>query len=241
MTERNVEPALDHVARVRGDLVLGASGLLFVLLTIAPVVIPHESLSVTETAASADELPSSAEIHAFFERNATMQAAQPWFHLLGLAAFCVFAGRLAGHLRADPRSAPWAPVAAVSAAGMVAIMGVAMAFVAALLLQRAFLDGRTFLVLYDVAWDLHFKVNYVAPVFLGAISWGAKRSGLMSGWLTWVGLVAAALVLLSTLAHLSEEMFFAQYPAFFLVLAWALLVAVMGLLGRVGPAAPRAA
>lgn len=216
------------------NIVVAASGISFFVVLALVLVVPHETLPAHEAKDGIDGMPPSSEIHAFFTDNYGMQQAQTFMHATAAALFLVFASALTRVTMESEKGGLWSRVAFAGAIATSAVVVVAMGFVSALLELHQSIDGRTLLFFYDAGWSLHFKVNYLVPVFLAAVGVAMLRGASAPKWIAWTGIAFATLTFLSTLGNLQQATYFLQFPAFFLLLLWVLMVAIVALTRGIG-------
>ena len=98
--------------------------------------------------------------------------------------------------------------------------------------------------MYDLGTFLGFAAGFGFAVLLAAASCSAARSGALPPWLYWLGSVAAAAQVLSTIGLFVDSGFFAE-GGFFVVIAfliaavWAVAVSVVMMRYHRPPAAAR--
>jgi hypothetical protein len=201
----------------------GWAAILFATLPLAVLLVPHEGIQPTD---------SGDAIMSFFIDNWAMQQWQPLMHSMATLAFVVFVVALERCLEPGGMALT-RRVMVVTGSIMAAIWFVAMALAsAAATLASATLtapqpDGGVILGLYYAGWGVHFKTVFLAPVFLGCIAVLALRGTPRAR--VWGGLTAALAILsgLAAAASLTEASYVAQYPAFMLLLPWALGTGIM--------------
>lgn len=214
------------------ERLLGASGVLFFLVLIAVLAVPHDSVWPDQTRA----VPSAEKVASFFAEEYAMQQFQTVMHSLAMLILLVFAGILCSLLRpADAADGRWTRIAFGAVAAIAAIDVVAMGLASAAVTFSERFAGEGALFAYAIAWSMFAKVNYLLPAFLLPVGELTRRSGLLPRWLGWTAIVVGALSLLSTLGNLSENTWFAQYPIFMLFIAWVLVTGVVVLLRGVTP------
>lgn len=171
----------------QSTLRLGAlSAIAFVLLTLFAALVPHEALP--------EEQPASEDVRAFFERNAAMQAAQPYTKALGAFALLGFVAVLSVALR--EAGAPVA--AAVVLAGGAAFAGsilVIMLVIASIVTLAPVLEGNVVYAVYNIAWIANVRAGLAAAPFLLGAGVGILHARVLPRWTGAAALVAAALVL----------------------------------------------
>lgn len=161
----------------------GLAALGFVLLTLFAALVPHEPLP--ETA------PAPADVTAFFERNAAMQAAQPFTKILAAFSLLGFATVLAMRLR--EAGAPLAAAATLACGAVFAGVLIAlMIFVASIVTLAPVLDGGVVFVLYNVAWIANVRSGLGAVPFLLAAGIGLLRSRALPRGVAYGAFAAAA-------------------------------------------------
>lgn len=203
--------------------VVGWSAIAFALVPIPVIAVPHESLEGTE---------SGAEIVAFFERHWAMQQWQPMMHLFSALALVVFVVSLTSLLRESERgSALWSQVARGAGLVMAAVIIVSMALVSSALAlvgePNASPSGDVVGGLYFTGWHLHFKINYIVPLFMAAIALVTLRGHAFSRVWGWLTAVLAVVMLASVFGNLSYGTYFVQFPAFMLLLVWSIGTGIM--------------
>lgn len=215
----------------RRDPVLAASAVACFVVTVAVLVIPHQSLDDTATA---------DEVTSFFTRHYVVQQSQTVMHILGALALLVFSVRWAALVRRWQRPDETADRLVVAAAGATtAVVVVAMGFTSAAIYLAGRIDGELLHALYRMGWDFNFKIAYLVPLLLLPSCHVLRRERAVPGAVAWSGLVLGVLALASTLGNLSTDTMFVQYPVFMLLLLWVVVTGlVVGLRGAVLPQRP---
>lgn len=210
-----------HPTGRRRDPLLGWAALGGVAVTLAVLLIPHETLDA--------DAPSAAQVTDFFTSNYTIQQSQPLMHSIGGVLLLLFLLRLATLLREVGR--PWASEV-VRAAGIVitAVVITTMAWVAAVVRLTGDIEGTLQWALYSIGWDFHFRLLYLLPLVLIPTGWVLRKAGAAA--LGWFSLVLGGLTAVAPLAYLGRETWVVQYPAFLLFLLWAVVAGItLGLRG----------
>lgn len=214
----------------------GISAILFALVPLPVLLVPHESMK---------DSFGGDDINAFFQQHWTMQQWQTLMHIASALFLLAFVVGLYRILRSTARSRTFPMLALVSGSIIVVQVVVSMAVVsssiALLHLEQTGppTDPTIAAAFYYLGWDLHFKVNYVVPLFLAVAAWaGWQGQSLSRAW----GVITAGVALLtaaSAVATLWQPSYVAQYPAFMLFMAWSLGTGVMFLArsGRLKPSA----
>ncbi len=195
-------PAGDRATR--HDPLMAAAAVTCFVVTVAVLLIPHQTLS---DAASADE------VTGFFQRHYALQQSQTVMHIIGALAMLVFFVRWADLVRRWQRpdeAADRLVLAAASAA--TAVVVVAMGFVSAALYLSGAIDGDLQHALYRMGWDFNFKIAYLLPLILLPSCHVLRRERAVPSALAWSGLLLGLLALASTLGNLSPATMVVQYP-----------------------------
>ena len=211
------------VAR-RRDPLLALGAITSFVVTFAVLLIPHDSLA---------DSPSAAEATAFFEQNYLIQQSQTVMHSLGAVALLVFLARLASVVRRhEGADEGWSSLTLAAGAALVATIVLSMGFVSATIHLTGTIDGGLQEMLYLIGWDVHFKVAYLVPLVLLPACDVLRRAGAGPAVLTWSGTALGALTLVGTLGNLNPVTMVVQYPFFMLFLLWCLAAGlVLGVRG----------
>jgi hypothetical protein len=213
------------------DRLLGLSGLGFFAALLPVVVIPHASLDYP-----VDKPPAGEVITEFFQRHYALEEWQSLMHSLAGLALLVFGVAVARQVRRHQDDARVAATLIVAGAGLAAaVMVVTMAIVAGTISQTGGVDGVTEGWLYNLAWDVHFKMLYAVPLVLLPAGRVLGRTGALPRVLTGAGSVLAVLAVAAMVGGLTQDTEFLQFPVFFLLMLWVLATAVVALTRGVGP------
>lgn len=205
-----VAPNARRTDRLMGGAAVGAATTAFAVL-----LVPHAILDPTA--------PTSDEVTTFFTENYTMQQFQPLMHSISGVLLLFFLVRLAALLH-ELDAGRSADVVRAAATAIAAVIVVTMGWVAAVVTLTGNLDGSVQWALYNIGWDLHFRLLYLLPLVLLPAGWSLRRTGApVLGWTT-VGL--GVLTVVAPLGYLGKETWFVQYPAYMLFLLWALAAGI---------------
>jgi hypothetical protein len=216
---------LTEVADERGRRLDAATGILAIVLWIVGFALPGAP-------PTADDPP--ADVTTFFVDHRGAILAGTFVAGLGSVAFLWFLGSLRSYLREAEGG-----LGRLSAAAF----GGGVAAVTLLITSLTALSAGAFEVgglgddtvnraMYDLATFLGYAGGFGFAVLLGAASCSAARSGALPPWLYWLGSVAAAAQLLSTIGLFVESGFFAEgglfiVIAFLIAAVWAVAVSVV--------------
>lgn len=208
----------------RKEPLLAASAAMTFLVTFAVLLIPHEALP---------DSASAAEVTGFFEDNYLVQQSQTVMHSLGAVALLVFVAQLATVVRRlEHGPEPWGRLTMAGGAAFAATVVVSMGFVSAAVHLTGRIDGSVQEMLYLMGWDFSFKVAYLIPLVTLPACHVLRREGAAPAAVTWTGLVLGAAALASTAGNLLQQTMFLQYPVFMLFLLWTLVTGLtLGLRG----------
>lgn len=181
---------------------LAASAVTSFVVTIAVLLIPHDSLPSS---------PRPDEVTAFFEQNYLVQQSQTLMHSLGAVALLVFFAQLAAVVRRlEGDGEPWSRLTLAAGAAFGAVVVVTMGWVSAVVVLTGNIEGGLQETLYMMGWDLHFRVLYLVPLLTLPACHVLRRSGAASGLVTWSGTVLGAVALVGILGYLGRETWVAQ-------------------------------
>jgi hypothetical protein len=213
------------MADERGRRADAATGIVAMILFIVGFALPG-------TPPKADDPPH--EITAFFTDHRGAILAGSFIAGLGAVAFLWFLGSLRSYLR--EAEGGLGRLSAAAFGGGIAAAAVLIASVAALSAGAFEVGGlgddTVNRAMYDLGTFLGFAAGFGFAVLLGAASCSAARSGALPPWLYWLGSVAAAAQLLSTVGLFAGSGFFAEggvfvVIAFLIAAVWTVAVSVV--------------
>jgi hypothetical protein len=213
------------MADERGRRADAATGIVAMILFIVGFALPG-------TPPKADDPPP--EITAFFTDHRGGILAGSFIAGLGAVAFLWFLGSLRSYLR--EAEGGLGRLSAAAFGGGIAATAVLIASVAALSAGAFEVGGlgddTVNRAMYDLGTFLGFAAGFGFAVLLGAASCSAARSGALPPWLYWLGSVAAAAQLLSTVGLFAGSGFFAEggvfvVIAFLIAAVWTVAVSVV--------------
>lgn len=174
----------------------GLLGLAFALLTLVASLVPHETLP------EGPEAPPSEDVRAFFERNAAMQAMQPFTKILG--AFCLLglAAVLASILH-DAGARAESQLVLAGGILFTTVLTTVLLLVASVVALAPVLDGGVVYAVYNVAWIANVRAGLAAVPMLVAFGVGAIRTRAFSRPTGILALVAAGLAVAGGAAALA--------------------------------------
>jgi hypothetical protein len=210
------------LGRVR-DVVLGASGVVFALLLIPVVVIPHASLDYPTT-----KPPASHVFVTFFDQHRAVEESQALLHSLAAVALLVFFAALAGHVQRTGNALA-ARLTLAGGTGVAAIMLLTMMLVAGSISLNGGVDGQVQGWIYSLGWWEHFKCAYLLPVALVPACRVLRTARVMPAALAWTGQVVGLLGLVAMVGAISSATEFLMFPVFFLLILWVLAAGVVAL------------
>ena len=210
-----------------------ASGIGFVVLTVAAFIAGGEPPTVTD---------STAELISYYDGDRGQVLVSSLLFGLGLLLFLWFAGAVANLLRESGEARLGSTVTSAATA-FVAVQLVLTGIGASLAFSIAEQgDAGVVKALFDLQWGLDlFAAFPSAGVFLAA-SIGFMRARVLPDWLTWGGVAVAALFILRS-TNWAKEGFWSPTGGYVIVLIlvallWILITSV--LLFRQAPAPPTA-
>lgn len=216
---------------------LRAGGLLalgFVILTLLAALVPHETLP--------ENPPPADEVRSFFERNAAMQAMQPFSKMVAAFMMIGFAAVLAAVLRDAGARIEGDLVLAGGALFATALVAV-MLIVASVVTLAPILDGDVVFAVYNIAWIANVRAGLAAVPMLAAVGIGVLRTRALPRWTGYAAIAAAVVGLAGGAASIAVPGPVGIGPAFlgFLaVVAWTLAtgIACLAVSGRATTAPP---
>jgi hypothetical protein len=213
------------MADERGRRADAATGIIAMVLWIVGFALPG-------TPPAADDPP--ADVTSFLTDKRGAILASGFIVGLGAIFFLWFLGSLRSYLR-DAEGGLGRLSAGAFGGGVAAtaLLVVAVAALSAAAFAVGGLgDDTVNKAMYDLSTFVGFAGGFGFAVLLGAASCSAARSGALPPWLYWLGSVAAAAQLLSTIGLFVDSGFFAEggffvVVAFLIAAVWTVAVSVV--------------
>ncbi len=203
----------------------GIAGLAFVAISLVAFML---------VSAPPDVGADAAEIKEYLLDNRSGGLAQAALIALTLPCFLVFIEALRRRAGEDRRLA-WLSSSSAAAGGigyLSAVLGAAAFYVPVWHQATGEAAPADMMLGWWYSGYLLYLVSFpVLALFVGGMGWCARSSGSVPGWLGWLSAVVAAVLAVGTAGILSPEVAAASSLAYFLLLAWVLVTAIMLLRG----------
>jgi hypothetical protein len=199
-----------------------ASGAAFVVLAVAAFVIAGESPKVSD---------SAEKVVAYLDSNRSQLIVGALLFAVGFVFFLWFAAAVANHLREHGEGRVAATVL-VAGAAFAAVQFVVMALFATLAFSVAGAgDAALTKALYDLDVGLDNLDALAGGLFVLAAAVGLRRTASIPTWLSWAGVVVAAVFFLRATTWASEGFWSPSGDYVFIAilcgLAWILVTSIV--------------